>query len=722
MKIFINNFEIECPSNITVLEACSMIGIHLPRFCYHQELSIAGNCRMCLVEIEKSPKPIAACTLPISSMMKIFTDTPLVKKAREGVLELLLLNHPLDCPICDQGGECDLQEHVLNYGSDRSRFFETKRTVEDKNCGPLIKTIMTRCIHCTRCVRFVKEIAEIPILGTTNRGQDTEIGTFIEKSILSELSGNLIDLCPVGALTSKSYAFKSRPWEIDSVDSIDIFDSVSSKIRIDIKDFEIMRILPNSSHQTTQWITDKIRFSYDGLKQQRLIQPLCKFSNENSWIPISWKNFIYNFRNQRVLNNSAKSCIVISNTLDVETLVAVKMFASQSGIKNLFIDRELTTDFSFLHNYNLTLNSLENTDCCLLIDTNPKIEASLLNLKLQQQLIKKNGHLYNVGVTQTLLNYPIYNIGSNFNQWIKFLEGKHKICQNFKKAKFPIIFYGSSILERIDTSNFFNTLQKFNSTLKIFDQTSIGLLNSESNQVGAFNLGISSFNSDSVTSFNSIDHFYFIEPRKEFLNYFNNLLIYNIEQRYTYHIEECLSHCDFSNYYYLIKNPVDYFKDPTLVVYQSSHFPYIDFFTELKSLVGYLIPLKTFIEQEGTYFNLSNEQQKISKVFNSKLYNLQNKENWQISCMLMIIQKFGIFNTNFCFDFLQDKLKNYIPTLSFINYYSSCIYSNFYQLKVSKTLLKPYFVNFYHTHPINYYSSLMGNCSLLVNKLTKNFQ
>merc|ERR1712072_1200678 len=286
VKVFVNNEITYVPSNSTVLEACESIGIEVPRFCFHERLSVAGNCRMCLVELEKSPKPVASCAMPIMPDMKIFTDTPLVKKAREGVLEFLLLNHPLDCPICDQGGECDLQDQAMVFGSDSSRFYDLKRGVHDKKLGPLIKTIMTRCIHCTRCIRFATEVAGVEDLGTVVRGTDTEIGTYIEKIFKSELSGNVIDLCPVGALTSKPYAFKARPWELKTEISVDTSDGLGSDIKIDFKSNEIVRVTPhfvnhlefnaNSKYGysiskdnypfTDEWISDKARFSYDGFQ------------------------------------------------------------------------------------------------------------------------------------------------------------------------------------------------------------------------------------------------------------------------------------------------------------------------------------------------------------------------------------------------------------------------------------------------------------------------
>ena len=247
IPVYVNNNYVLVPQTASVLEACETVGVTVPRFCYHSQLPIAGNCRMCLVEVEKSPKPVASCAMPVTKNMRIFTDTPLVKKAREGVLEFLLLNHPLDCPICDQGGECDLQDQALTFGSDKSRFFEFKRGVSDKNLGPLVKTIMTRCIHCTRCVRFASEIAGVGILGTTNRGKESEIGLYVGELMSSELSGNLVDVCPVGALTSKPYAFSARPWELRSTETLDFSDAVGANVVVELKETEILRVQPKQN-------------------------------------------------------------------------------------------------------------------------------------------------------------------------------------------------------------------------------------------------------------------------------------------------------------------------------------------------------------------------------------------------------------------------------------------------------------------------------------------
>jgi len=321
--IYIDGHKLDAPRGATILQACSVAGIEIPRFCYHERLSIAGNCRMCLVEVEKSAKPVASCAMPIMENMRILTNTPLVKKAREGVMEFLLVNHPLDCPICDQGGECDLQDQAMVYGSDRGRFQEYKRSVEDKNIGPLVKTIMTRCIHCTRCVRFATEIAGVQDLGTTGRGRDTEIGTYIQKTFNSELSGNVIDLCPVGALTSKPYAFTARSWELKSTESIDVLDSLGSNIRIDVRGSEIMRILPRLHDAVNEeWISDKTRFAYDGLKRQRLDKPLIK--ENNCFKDITWETALTHIKDK--LRNISGSTIYgqVGALVDVETMLVFK--------------------------------------------------------------------------------------------------------------------------------------------------------------------------------------------------------------------------------------------------------------------------------------------------------------------------------------------------------------------------------------------------------------
>lgn len=281
IEVFIDDKPVLVDPGTTVLQAAAMVGVEIPRFCYHERLSVAGNCRMCLVEVEKSPKPVAACAMPVMKGWRVRTDSPMTRKAREGVMEFLLMNHPLDCPICDQGGECDLQDQSMAFGSDRSRFtdvhYSGKRAVEDKDVGPLVKTIMTRCIQCTRCIRFASEVAGVDDLGTTGRGNDMQVGTYVEKMFLSELSGNIIDLCPVGALTSKPYSFVARPWETRKVESIDILDGLGSNIVLSTRTGDLLRVLPRPNDDINEeWISDKTRFAYDGLRRQRLTTPMLR--------------------------------------------------------------------------------------------------------------------------------------------------------------------------------------------------------------------------------------------------------------------------------------------------------------------------------------------------------------------------------------------------------------------------------------------------------------
>ena len=352
VNVFVNDLEISVDPRISVLQACEIAGFDVPRFCYHERLSVAGNCRMCLVEVEKAPKLAASCAMPLMPGMRIKTNSPAVRKAREGVLEFLLINHPLDCPICDQGGECDLQDQAMVYGSDRGRFREYKRAVEDKNCGPLVKTIMTRCIHCTRCVRFANEVAGIADLGTSGRGSQIEIGTYIEKLFKSEFSGNVIDLCPVGALTSKPYAFSARPWELKSFESIDTLDAVCSNIRIDTRGYEIMRVLPSLNEELNEeWLNDKSRFSFDGLKRQRLCDPLLK--KDGKFISISWlEAFNIIVTKLKEANNEVSG--IIGSQCDVESALMFKKLLSLFGNSNILnTEGNLfqNVDFEYLYLY-----------------------------------------------------------------------------------------------------------------------------------------------------------------------------------------------------------------------------------------------------------------------------------------------------------------------------------------------------------------------------------
>ena len=445
-KIIIDSISVNVNKNMSILQACESVNILIPRFCYHERLSIAGNCRMCLVEIEKSPKLVASCAMPVIPNMVVSTKSFAVKRAREGIIEFLLVNHPLDCPICDQAGECDLQDQTIIFGSDRSRFKEYKRAVEDKNCSPIIKTIMTRCIHCMRCVRFANEIIGLPDLGSSGRGNLIEIGLYIKKIFKSEFSGNIVDLCPVGALTSKPYTFITRPWELKSIHSIDTFDGVGSNIRIDIRGYELMRILPRLNENINEeWISDKTRFAFDALKRQRLYDPLFKEKGQKFKV-ISWQ-FALNIIEKNLYNiKSHELAINIGPQVDLESLLLLKhLVAKKNGIfvNNDSYSSHNIADFQTSYRFNSTIKNIVECDFCFLLAVNPRTEASIINLRLRKRFIMGKFKIISFG-TALNLSFPVLNLGVASINLIKFLEGKHNSSVHFAKAKKPLIIIGKS--------------------------------------------------------------------------------------------------------------------------------------------------------------------------------------------------------------------------------------------------------------------------------------
>ncbi len=414
------------------------------RFCYHQRLSIAGNCRMCLVEVEKSPKPVASCAMPANPGMNIKTNTPLVKKAREGVMEFLLANHPLDCPICDQGGECDLQDQAMMFGSDRSRFTEAKRTVVDKNLGPLVKTVMTRCIHCTRCVRFAKEVAGIEDLGVTGRGRDAEIGTYVQKTMQSELSGNVVDLCPVGALTSKPTAFTYRSWELRSTDTVDVSDALGSNIRVDARGSEVMRVMPRLNDDINQeWISDKTRYQFDGLRYQRLVSPMVKSTATGKLEVCDWPTALAAaaaaLRGAAAEGGSGIRAIA-GKLADVESMVLLKDLMNAMGCEDVRHENfgdGVQADVRSSYLFNGGLRSVDDADAVILIGTNPRKEAPVLNARIRAQAVY-GGKVGVVGDTGMDLTYPYEHLSegvSNLSDHARFFEG----------ATSPMVIVGSTV-------------------------------------------------------------------------------------------------------------------------------------------------------------------------------------------------------------------------------------------------------------------------------------
>ncbi|NDE91204.1 MAG: NADH-quinone oxidoreductase subunit G [Alphaproteobacteria bacterium] len=451
-KLKINDIELEVAPGTSVLQACEQLGIEVPRFCYHDKLSVPANCRMCLVEVEKTPKPQASCALPCGEGMVVKTNTPVVTRARKNVMEMLLINHPLDCPICDQGGECDLQDQAVAYGFDRGRYAEAKRAVKDKELGPLVKTVMTRCIHCTRCVRFADEIAGMPELGAFGRSEHMEIGTYIEKAVSSELSGNLVDVCPVGALTNKPYAFEARPWELSKTETIDVLDAVGSNIRVDARGQEVMRVLPRLHEDVNEeWINDKTRYACDGLKRQRLDKPYIR-DVDGKLKPANWgEAFAAIARQIKGLPGEAIAAIA-GNLADAESMFALKQLMQYLKSPNMDCRQDgALYDVSQRAGYtfNTTISGIEKADVILLVGTNPRLEASLINARIRKRWLR-GGLKVGVISEQADLTYPTKYLGANPLVLDEVLQGRNAFCDLLKNAKNPMIIVGAGALARKD--------------------------------------------------------------------------------------------------------------------------------------------------------------------------------------------------------------------------------------------------------------------------------
>uniref|UniRef100_A0A6V7NYL7 NADH dehydrogenase [ubiquinone] iron-sulfur protein 1, mitochondrial n=1 Tax=Ananas comosus var. bracteatus TaxID=296719 RepID=A0A6V7NYL7_ANACO len=504
IEVFVDGYPVKIPKGMTVLQACEAAGVDIPRFCYHSRLSIAGNCRMCLVEVEKSPKPVASCAMPALPGMKIKTDTPVAKKAREGVMEFLLMNHPLDCPICDQGGECDLQDQSMAFGADRGRFTETKRSVVDKNLGPLVKTVMTRCIQCTRCVRFATEIAGVQDLGMLGRGSGEEIGTYVEKLMTSELSGNVIDICPVGALTSKPFAFKARNWELKGTESIDITDAVGSNIRIDSRGPEVMRILPRLNEDINEeWISDKTRFCYDGLKRQRLNDPMIR-GPDGRFKAVTWRDALAVVAEVAHQVKPEEIVGIAGQLSDVESMIALKDFLNKMGSNNVLCEGNgpsLLADLRPNYLLNSNIAGLEKADVFLLIGTQPRVEASMVNARIRKTVRATQAKVAYIGPT-TDFNYNYDHLGSGPHTLLEIAEGRHPFCSTLLSAKHPAIIVGAGLFQRKDFLALFSAIEaiaKFGKVIKP-DWNGLNVLLLHAAQAAALDLGLVSNHNESIPS------------------------------------------------------------------------------------------------------------------------------------------------------------------------------------------------------------------------------
>ena len=468
-KLIVDGKEIEADDNITLLQACEQAGAEIPRFCYHERLSVAGNCRMCLVEWVGAPKPQASCALQVRDIMpnkdgtpaKINTKSAYVRKAREGVMEFLLINHPLDCPICDQGGECDLQDQAMGYGRAAfHRFNENKRAVEDKYMGPLIKTIMTRCIQCTRCVRFATEVAGVPDLGATGRGEDIEITTYLEKAFSSELSGNVVDLCPVGALTSKPYAFNARPWELRKTESIDVMDAQGCNIRVDTRGPQVLRVLPRLNEDVNEeWISDKARHACDGLSRQRLDQPYIRKSGK--LVPATWAEAFAAIAVRAAATAPDKMAAIVGDLAAAEEIKALKDLMSALAVTNLECRQDgakIGTGPRQSWLFNTTVAGVESADAILLIGANPRWEAPVLNARIRKAWVNGPVKIANIG-RPVDLTYPVEQLGGA-DVLSGIANGSHAFAKVLKDAKRPMVIVGSSVLARADSAAILNLAAK----------------------------------------------------------------------------------------------------------------------------------------------------------------------------------------------------------------------------------------------------------------------
>ena len=449
--ITVDGSEYEVDGRLTLFQALQSIGKEVPHFCFHERLSIAGNCRMCLVEVEKAPKPVASCAQPIMDGMVVFTDSEKTIKARKGVMEFLLINHPLDCPICDQGGECDLQDQAMAYGHDRTRFEENKRAVHDKEMGPLVKTIMTRCIHCTRCIRFAEEVAGVEEIGALHRGEHMEIATYLERSLTSELSGNVIDLCPVGALTSKPYAFTARSWELRKTESVDVMDAVGSSIRVDSRGAEVMRVLPRLNDDINEeWISDKTRFACDGLKRQRLDRPYVR--RDGRLQPASWSEAFAAIADRIAETGGAGMAAIAGDQADCEAMIALKDLFAACGSENIDcrqdgakVDPSVRASYLF----NSGIAGIDEADALLLIGANPRIEAAVLNARIRRRWRAGGFRIGLIGEAADL-TYRTDHLGAGAETLAALAGGDDGFADVLGRAERPMLIVGPGVLARDD--------------------------------------------------------------------------------------------------------------------------------------------------------------------------------------------------------------------------------------------------------------------------------
>nr|YP_010131739.1 NADH dehydrogenase subunit 11 [Thalassiosira profunda]QPZ94107.1 NADH dehydrogenase subunit 11 [Thalassiosira profunda] len=628
--------------NIPLIEYCETLGISVPHYCYHKNLSISGNCRMCLVELKNSPKPIVSCAMNAKSCLAngtVYTNSSLVKKARENVLEFLLLNHPLDCPICDQGGECDLQDQSLFFGLTKKRFYSFKRVVLDKNIGPIVKTVMTRCIHCTRCVRFATEIAGVEDIGMFGRGLQSEIGTYVEKIFQSELSGNVIDLCPVGALTSKPYPFVNRSWELKSVTSIDFSDGFGVPIQLFIKNNQIIKILPGYDRTAykTNWISDKTRFSFDGMfSPEKIIYSFIDNNKKNSFINVSWqklfKEFFFTLYFQNHLLKHVyqphQVTVCLGKNTSLEVLNLVNTLTQRYPFFKLRQSESHNIDVDLEHNYclnsNLNSSKLLTSNTCLLIGINPRYEGSKLNLKLRSRFLKGNFNIIQIG-SLVNLTFSNTNVGSNTNILKSLIEGNNLFCQEFVNSLNPFFISNTELFKRKDSLNLVKMLNLLGKHINLFSQTNnrnhLNILNLDLNDAGFANFA--NLKTIKNKDFKDSTGIYFIN---------NSFSTSNIKK---------LVSLRLLNFFQ------DYGHNAKILITQSSNLD-VKLTAQLRrsfNLNNHLhLPNTVFFETSGTYINTEGNINKVTKVIAAQK---QTKSDWQVIRKILSYSKKMLFVTNF---------------------------------------------------------------------------
>jgi NADH-quinone oxidoreductase chain G len=654
-------WEVTLDGEWTVLQFCLMIGITIPYFCYNEKLTIAGNCRMCLVELNNNI--VVSCATTLDSGMSIYTNNKRVQWSREGILEFLLVNHPLDCPICDQGGECDLQDISLIFGSDRGRFYDDyKRSIDNLNCcGPLIKTVMTRCIHCTRCVRFLNEVSGVFELGVFGRGLFSEIGTFVESTFMDELSGNIIDLCPVGALTSMPYAFTARPWELISFESIDVLDALGSSIKIDVINNQVARILPSLEESINEeWLSNKARFSYDSLNVQRHFYPRIRLFSK--FVVLSWEAIINIFFVFLFSRYYFFFEVICGFFLDIETAFSVKDFFNSLGCSNLNYQHnyDLLFDFRFLYLLNSTIIGLENIYLCFFLGLNLRVESPLLNARLRKSYLSQGCSLlcFSFGLSVDYLSFPVINFSNSLNNFKFFLEGKFFLSKLFlfedyfslRLLSFDFLnhdsfsfFLGHSVLSRLDSNFFIDSLNFLFNKFALFSKNCLNIVSNYLGRLSCFEVGVLPNVNSSLFLFERI---------------ISNAFLYLVGTDR------------------VINNLI--YSDLNFVVYQGS-------FQESSQLLNFslIFPVTVYTERLSTYLNIEGKIRRTQKA---------------ISCFFFVYSDWEIFRALFFFRSLFYSsnfsiLENFFYLVSFftdlISY--SCLFFN--KLTVLNEILEPFFFN-----------------------------